>query len=106
MATPAQVSALRPLIDDTVEPYAFDNTMLSAQIDENAGDIRRTAGAVWAIKASRLAGLVDVSEGSSSRRLGSLYKQALEMATFYGADPASTQARTARSGTRPITRVL
>lgn len=106
MATPAQVSALRSLIDDTVEPYTFDNTMLSAQIDENASDVKRTAGAVWAIKASRLAGLVDVTEGSSSRRLGSLYKQALEMATFYGGEPASTQTKVARSGTRPITRVL
>lgn len=105
MATPAEVAALRPLINDTAEPYEFDSPVLSAQLDAAGGDQRKAAGAVWGIKASKLAGLVDVSEGSSSRKLGSLYKQALEMSTFYAGAPAGTST-TQRSRTRPIVRAM
>lgn len=103
MATPAEVASLRALIDDTGDPPEFTSVDLGAYIDEAGGDIRQAAGAVWGVKASRLAGLVDVQEGASSRKLGQLYKQALEMATFYGAKPASAST-TGRSGTRPIVR--
>lgn len=105
MATPELVAQLRSLVDDTATPYEFQNHELSAQLDVAQQDVRKAAGQVWTIKASRLAGLVDVTEGASSRKLGSLYKQALEMASHFGASPAATDTgRTGRSGTRAIVR--
>lgn len=101
MATTEEINELRDLINDQAVPYQFTPTQLALYID-NAGNVRAAAGWVWTIKASKLAGLVDITEGSSSRRLGSLYKQALEMATFYGGDPSAP--RVGKSGTRPIVR--
>ena len=104
MATAAQISELRSLINDLTDPYTFDAAALSSYIDATDGDVRLAASTVWTIKASRLANLVDVTEGTSSRRLGSLYKQALEMATYYGGGSAAGGSPAARSGTRAITR--
>lgn len=101
MATTDEINELRDLVNDQTLPYTFTAPQLSAYID-SAGSVRAAAGAVWNVKASKLAGLVDVTEGSSSRKLSQLYKQALEMASFFGAsDPT---VKPAKSGTRPITR--
>lgn len=102
MATTEEIAELRDLVNDTETPYTFSAQVLSTHIDTE-GSVRAAAGVVWTIKATKLAGLVDVTEGSSSRKLGSLYKQALEMAAYFGASPESTpHAR--RSGTRRIIR--
>lgn len=104
MATPEQITELRELVNDNASPYVFGAPQLSAAIDAALGDVRKAAGQVWSIRASRYAMLVDTTEGSSSRKLGNLYKQALEMATFYGGAEASSSTPTARSGTRAIVR--
>lgn len=105
MATTDQISSLRTLVNDEAAPQTFTAPQLSAYIDAAGGDVRLAAGSVWAVKASKLAGLVDVTEGTSSRKLGSLYKQALEMATYYGGSTAAAEVTTTRrSGTRAITR--
>lgn len=101
MATTEEINELRDLINDQAVPYQFTAPQLGVYID-TAGSVRAAAGSVWMIKASKLAGLVDVTEGSSSRKLSQLYKQALEMAAFYGGDPTTTRA--GKSGTRPIVR--
>lgn len=102
MASPLEIEQLRLLINDTVEPYEFSNDQLNAQLDAAAGDQRKAASAVWGIKAATLAGLVDVTEGSSSRKLGALHKQAIEMSIFYGGDPATSSRGSSR--TRAIVR--
>lgn len=107
MATQTAIAELRRLADDTEQPYLLTNIELGAYLDAVAGDPRKAAGQVWAVKASKYAGLVDVTEGASSRKNSQLYKQALEMAAYYGADeaPASGGGSSgARSGTRPIVR--
>lgn len=106
MATPAQVAELRSLVDDTTQPFTFENTVLSAYIDSAAGDVRKAAGQVWSIRASQYAGLVDITEGASSRKNSQLYGQALQMAKYYGTEEAASPSTPSvgRSGTRAIVR--
>lgn len=64
------------------------NEMLTEQqfgdvLDVNEGDMDLAAAQVWEIRAGRYHGLVDISESGSSRSMGSMYKNALEMAKFY-----------------------
>jgi hypothetical protein len=83
----------------------FSDTELGAYVDASL-TVRSAAGSVWAVKASRYAGLVDVTEGSSSRKNSQLHAQALKMAEYYA--PSSTggggSTTTGRSGTRAIVR--
>lgn len=106
MATQVAIAELRRLVDDTATPFMFTPAELSDYLDAVDQDPRKAAGAVWAIKASRYAGLVDVTEGASSRKNSQLYKQALEMAGYYGADESTPggASSSARSGTRRIVR--
>lgn len=105
MATPAQVLELRPLINDAGEEPEFDDIALIDYLDAANGDVRLAASVVWGVKASRLAGLVDVTEGSSSRKMSQLYKQALEMSTHFGGVEAATgTTSTQRTRTRAIVR--
>lgn len=104
MATPEQIAELRDLVNDTEAPYTFSAQALSGYIDA-AESVHSAAGVVWTIKATKYAGLVDVTEGSSSRKMSQLHKQALEMATYFGAAPATAATpRSSRSGTRRIIR--
>jgi hypothetical protein len=48
------------------------------------GDTAAVAYDIWSFKASDAANLVDMSEAGSSRSLGALYRQCLEMAQFWG----------------------
>lgn len=102
MATAEQITELRELINDTVAPFQFTAPQLGTFIDTNES-LRAAASLVWTVKASKLVGLVDVSEGSSSRKLSQLYQQALAMSTFYS-DAPSTASRAGKSGTRAIVR--
>jgi hypothetical protein len=104
MATALEIADLRALVDDKVEPYEFEDAELGGHIDAAGGDLRAAAGTVWAVKASRLAGLVDVTEGSSSRKMSQLHQQALAMAKYYGGEPTPAATTSGRSGTRPIVR--
>jgi hypothetical protein len=105
MATTDLIAQLRVMINDTTDPYEFDAPTLSATLDSAGLDLNKAAGTVWARRAAKYAGLVDVTEGSSSRKLSQLQAQALKMAEFYGADTSVDVTTTpARSGTRAITR--
>lgn len=78
MATAVQIAALRLLIaePDNVAPYddATLNTRLATATEY------ALAYQIWTEKAAAAAGLVDMSEGGSSRKMGSLHEQALSMA--------------------------
>lgn len=104
MATVAEVLKLRELIDDAGVPQQFSDDYLSATID-SSNTVNASASNIWRIKASKYASLVDVTEGSSSRKLSSLYKQALEMANSFQDNntPEVIQLRRA-SRTRAIER--
>lgn len=108
MALPHQITALRSLVDDlSGEDQMFSDEDLSAQLDVANGDTRLAASTVWSLKAARYSNLVDVTEGSSSRKLGSLYKNALEMSKHFADDsttPGSPSTPVGVSRTRAITR--
>lgn len=77
MATPEEIAALRLLI---AEPDAdtYSDEDLNARL---AGASEYSvAFDIWTEKAASAAGLVDMSEGGSSRKLGDVYEQALGMA--------------------------
>lgn len=107
MATPEQIADLRRLIDqpDNIAPWTDE--ILGARIDALGAnpDLRLLAGSVWSEKAASFAGLVDVKEGNSDRKLSQLHKQALLMADSFGAGPDDgVNATVRRSRTRKIER--
>jgi hypothetical protein len=92
-------------VDDVTAPQMFTAAELSSYIDAAGGDVRAAAGTVWGVKASRFAGLVDVTEGASSRKNSQLHAQALKMAEYFSPGSSDGGSVTvARSRTRPIVR--
>lgn len=78
MATAEQIAELRGLINEpTEDPYT--DVILSVRIDAEP-ELRILAATIWREKAARYAGLVDIKEGNSDRKLSQLHKQALAMA--------------------------
>lgn len=91
MADAAAIASLRLLIaePDNVEPYT--DAALGAFLDETDNEYA-AAYEVWVQKAASAAGLVDVTEGGSSRKMGDLHEQALSMAeTFRQRAVSATQ---------------
>lgn len=83
MATEAEIAKLRLLIGEpTAEVYTDED--LGARLDTAEGDENKAAYGVWTEKAAAAAELVDISEGGSSRKMGDIYEQALDMARFFG----------------------
>jgi hypothetical protein len=86
----------------------FTDTQLLEFLTEATNDAGVTsltfaASEVWRAKAGRYASLVDISEAGSSRKLGDLYKHALEMSKAYR---ASFDEETALTAGRPRTRAI
>lgn len=104
MATAEQIAELRAMINqpDNVDPWTDD--YLSGRIDA-AESLRVVAGSIWREKAATYADLVDVQEGSSKRSLGSLYSNALRMATsFEGDEDGGSGVGFVKARTRQIDR--
>lgn len=78
--SPDIITRLRRLINDLSDPPEYSDADLSAYLDEFVGDVNKAAAAIWREKAAKYAGLVDMKEGSSSRSLSQLYKNALAIA--------------------------
>lgn len=82
MATAIEVQALRLLIaEDTKDTYSDE--ALATRLDAASGSADTVAYQVWTEKAAATAGLVDISEGGSSRKMGDLYEQAINMAKVF-----------------------
>lgn len=98
MATVDQVARLRLLTDlpDDVTPYTDE--YLSGLIDAYGMDA--AASLLWKEKAAKYAGMVDMTESGSSRKLSQLREAALEMANGFEPEP-----KTSGSFTWPIERV-
>ena len=82
MATAEQIAQLRAYINEPDNVAPWTDTYLSGRID-SASSLESLAGTIWREKAGGYAELVDVQEGSSRRALGSLYDQALKMASHF-----------------------
>lgn len=78
MATAEEIAALRLLIAEP-EPDTYSDEVLDARLGTAANEYA-LAYEIWTEKAASAAGLVDMSEGGSSRKLGDVYEQALGMA--------------------------
>jgi hypothetical protein len=109
VATAIEISQTRVLVNDAGTPQLFTDDAVSIAVDEH-GTVELAAGHLWLAKAASYADLTDVTEGTSRRDLGSLYKNALAMAKALGAmDPDDTPVDDSGSRqpgrTRAITRV-
>lgn len=79
MATAESVAALRLLIAEP-EQDTYSDEDLAARLTVTGATEYSVAFDIWTEKAAAAAGLVDMSEGGSSRKLGDVYEQALGMA--------------------------
>lgn len=82
MATTEQIAELRRLIDEP-DATVYTDVALSARLDASANDTDYVAGVIWREKAARYAGMIDVQEGNSSRKMSQLHTQALKMADSF-----------------------
>lgn len=79
MATAEEIAALRLLIAEPDDDAPYDDETLNARLGAATNEYA-LAYEIWTEKAAAAAGLVDVSEGGSSRKMGDLHEQALSMA--------------------------
>lgn len=84
MATPDQIAELRRLINEPTNTEPWTDTVLGVRIDAHTGTLSALAATIWREKAASYAGMVDIKEGNSDRKLSQLHKQALEMANHLG----------------------
>lgn len=95
MATQNEIANLKLMIGDTTLSDAQLGQILDAAECANAA-----AAQIWGQKAAEYAGLVNISEAGSSRSMGGLHQNALNMAKYYadlgcpGQDPPVTATRT------------
>lgn len=78
MATPNEIANLKLMIGDTTLTDAQLGQILDAAECANAA-----AAQIWGQKAGDLSGMVNISEAGSSRSMGSLHQNALNMAKYY-----------------------
>jgi hypothetical protein len=101
MATIIQIAQFRRMtgLTENVEPYT--DTYISNIIDELG--FETAAASVWREKAASAAGLVDMTESGSTRRLSQLYSQYLAMSNAL--DPPVAEEASGGSYTVEIERV-
>lgn len=99
MATPEQVAALRLMIAEPENVAPYTDETLEAMIDAADGDLNAVACQIWNTKAAGVAGMVDITEGGSSRKMGSLHQQYLTMAKTFCSQTTDATAEATR-GTR------
>lgn len=92
-----------------VGPELITQEQLGQILDKNEGNFLASAADVWEIRAGRYHTMVNISESGSSREMGKLYENALNMAKYYrgrlgdgGDEPPGTVTGT--SGTIAIER--
>ena len=78
MATAEEIAALRLLVAEPTSD-TYSDIALGDFLD-TYGNQYTAAYEVWTQKSAAVAGLVDISEGGSSRKMGDLYEQFLSMA--------------------------
>lgn len=85
------------------EPEEAESVFTDAQIDlmlRGSTSLNRAAVTGWESKVAHFSGLVDVSDGAASRKLGKLYDNALDMLKYYRGQANQGVESTARSRSR------
>lgn len=94
-----QLATLRAMVNDPAgDEQAFSDDEYATALDNFGADLNATAAYFWGLKASQYSDLVNVNESGSSRNLGDLYKNALELQKYYAGQVAG--AVTATGGKR------
>lgn len=65
---------------------------------ESGQSAARILNRAWLAKASKTAEIVDVSESGSSRSMSSIYRNAMEMAEYWGIKAEKDEEKTASGG--------
>lgn len=78
MASADELARLRRLVNMPTETAPYTDELLESYIDELGIEV--AAAQIWREVAASYAGLVDVTESGSSRKLSSMYTNALGMA--------------------------
>lgn len=105
MATAVEIQAVREYIGEPNDVNGWTDERLTLIIDANGLDMFAAAAEVWGIKAANYAGLVDVTEAGSSRKMSDLSKNALAMQRNYSEQSlASVVIVSGRPRTRAIVR--
>lgn len=82
MASEADIERLKRIgPQPTVTEYADEE--LGALIDEQNGDVRLAAGFLWEERMVETSALVDITEGSSSRKMKQEFDNAVKMTQQY-----------------------
>jgi len=102
MATAAEILALRRYINQETNTEPWTDETLGAMVDAS-GSSRLAASQWWEGEAAKVAHLVDISEGGSSRKMSEVHTNYLAQAARY-AGPAGGEIQTAASRTRLATR--
>lgn len=96
MADATAIARLRLLINEPDATNGYTDQALGDRLDVGGGE-DLVAYQIWTEKAAKFAELVDISEGGSSRKMGDLHEQALNMATVFSqrvnGDAAPTRTR-------------
>lgn len=82
MATQADIATLRRLIAESEDVAPYADALLNDRIDASVS-LNTLARDIWLEKAAAYAELVDTTEGGSSRKMGDLHEQALNMAKHF-----------------------
>lgn len=95
MADLVLVVELRRLINEP-DQTIYTDIVLSNRLDLVLGDVESLASIIWREKAATYAGLIDIQEGSSNRKMSQLYQQALRMSGSFNVNdvPVRRAART------------
>jgi hypothetical protein len=87
MATPEQIAQVRRNVSELEDVAPYTDAVVEAYIDD-IGDVDAVSALIWEEKASSYAELVDISEAGSSRKNGSLYKNATDRAAYFSSRTA------------------
>jgi hypothetical protein len=93
-----------------VGPELLTLDQLGQLLDKNEGNFLEAAAEVWEIRAGRYHTMVNITESGSSREMGKLYENALNMAKYYRTRIADNEQEAEQppavltSGTRAIER--
>lgn len=83
MATPTEIERVREYVAEPNEDGGWTGPRIAAYIDESGSDLYLAAAEIWGVKASAYAGMVDVSESGSSRRMSGLHQNAILREAYY-----------------------
>lgn len=75
----------------------FSDQQILDMLELNNNLVNKTTAMVWRAKAAQFAGLVDVQEGNSSRKMSAMVIQAQSQAKYWAAQP---EVIPAQGGTR------